>query len=148
MRADGLSGGAVWYDYHVRHPDRLNWTVALAAKHAGARLANYVEAVGPLGEGGRVNGARVKDLETGREHDIEAGMTLLAAGSQLPELRTRFDAAGAPPLLRAMNLLVNRPARDIATVAAGTMTTAEAVGPLRYGTVDRELEVSPARRRT
>jgi glycerol-3-phosphate dehydrogenase len=48
VRPEGLSGGAVWYDYQVRHPDRLNWTVALAARTAGARLANYVAAVGPL----------------------------------------------------------------------------------------------------
>src|SRR5215467_5833070 len=26
-----LTGGAIWYDYQTRYPDRLTWTVALAA---------------------------------------------------------------------------------------------------------------------
>ena len=53
----GLTGGALWYDYQTRHPDRLKWTVALAAEQAGAELVNYVEAVGPLKDGSRVAGA-------------------------------------------------------------------------------------------
>ena len=36
----GLSGGAIWYDYQTLHPDRLTWTVVLAARQAGAVLAN------------------------------------------------------------------------------------------------------------
>jgi glycerol-3-phosphate dehydrogenase len=115
----GLSGGAVWYDYQVRHPDRLNWTVALAALQAGARLSNYSQVVAPLKDGRRIAGARVRDLLTGREHDLQAAVTLLAAGSGLGPLVEAFGTDGAPPLLRAMNLLIDRPAKDIALVAAG-----------------------------
>ena len=123
----GLSGGAVWYDYQTRHPDRLTWTVALAAAARGATLANYVEAVGPLKNGARVAGAKVVDRLTGKTHDLEASTTLLAAGSELPAVMTAFGVSGAPPYLRAMNLLLDRPARDIAVVAAtprGRMLTA------------------------
>src|SRR5262245_55825134 len=113
----GLSGGAIWYDYQTRHPDRLTWTVALAAAHAGAELVNGVEAIGPVKSGARVTGARVRDIETGNEAAIESQVTLLAAGANLGPLSDAFGVPGAPPLLRAMNVLLNRPARDIATAA-------------------------------
>jgi glycerol-3-phosphate dehydrogenase len=122
----GLSGGAIWYDYQIRHPDRLSWTVALAARRAGAVLANWVCAETPLRAAGRVVGARVRDVITGRESDIEARVTIVAAGADVGALAPAFGIARTPPLLRAMNLLINRPARDIATAAparSGRMLT-------------------------
>jgi glycerol-3-phosphate dehydrogenase len=127
VRSQGLSGGAVWYDYQARHPTRLTWTVALAAHEAGARVANYVEAIAPLRDGGRLAGARVRDRITGREHDLVAAVTLLVPGSSLRRLHAAWGVEGAPPLLRAMNLLLDRPARDIAVAApspSGRMLTA------------------------
>lgn len=116
----GLTGGGLWYDYQTRHPDRLTWTVALAAEQAGARLVNYAQAVGALeAAGGRVTGARVRDVLSGREVNVEASVTLLAVGSALSAVIPLFGATGAPPLVRAMNVLLDRPARDIALAAAG-----------------------------
>jgi glycerol-3-phosphate dehydrogenase len=114
----GLSGGAVWYDYQIRHPDRLTWTVALAAREAGARLMNYVEAIGPAGA--NATGARVRDLATGQEAVIDAKTVVVSAGSAMASVLGSFGVQGAPPLLRAMNLLLDRPARDIATAAPGS----------------------------
>jgi glycerol-3-phosphate dehydrogenase len=119
VRRRGLTGGAVWYDYQTHHPDRLLWTVALAARRAGAGLFNYVEAVAPLRHGGRVAGVRVRDRVTGREMDVLAAATLIAAGSGLKPLLDLFDTTGAPPLVRAMNLLVDRPAQPVAVAAPG-----------------------------
>jgi len=115
----GLSGGAIWYDYQTVHPDRLAWTVALAAAEQGVRLANHTEAITPLREDGRLAGMRVRDGFTGREADLRAATTLLAAGTGLGRLLAVVGAGGAPPLVRAMNVLVDRPARDIAMVARG-----------------------------
>lgn len=122
----GLSGGAIWYDYQTRHPDRLTWTVALAAQRAGAALANWVEALSPMRAGGRVVGARVRDVLTGHDRDVEARVTILAAGADLGAIGAAFGVGRTPPLLRAMNLLLDRPARDIATAApapSGRMLT-------------------------
>lgn len=116
----GLSGGAIWYDYQTVHPDRLIWAVALAAAEQGAHLANHTEAVGVLREGGRVVGAKVRDAITGAEADVRAAVTVVAAGSGLGGFLGQAGLDGAPPLLRAMNLLVDRPARDIAMVARGS----------------------------
>ena len=149
----GLTGGAVWYDYQVKHPDRLNWTVALAAAAAGARLVNYVEAVGPLKEGGRIAGVKVRDRLTGSEYDVLSKATLLSAGSGLGPLMTAFGVSGAPPLLRAMNLLLDRPARDIAVAAPATSGRMLTLVPWRGLLARRHLPVidslslSPAPRR-
>jgi glycerol-3-phosphate dehydrogenase len=119
VAADGLTGGAVWYDYQMVFPDRLTWTVALAAMAAGAGLVNYAAATAPLREQGRVVGARVKDGLTGAEYDIQAAATLIAAGAGLQILAGPFGLRGTPPFVSAMNLLLDRPARDIALAAPG-----------------------------
>lgn len=123
----GLSGGAIWYDYQTVHPDRLTYLVALAAHRAGATLATYVEAMAPRRDGSRVTGAIVRDVITGATFDITAKAIVLAAGSGLPALHDLFGVTGAPPLVRAMNLLLDRPAKDIALAApsaGGRMFTA------------------------
>lgn len=123
----GLSGGAIWYDYQTVHPDRLTYLVALAAHQAGATLATYVEAIAPCREGTRVTGVHMRDGLTGAAFDVAAKVVVLAAGSGLPALHNQFGVTGAPPLVRAMNLLLDRPAKDIALAApsaAGRMFTA------------------------
>jgi glycerol-3-phosphate dehydrogenase len=120
VATNGLTGGAIWYDYQTRHPDRLTWTVALAAQQAGARIVNYMTAIKPIASSsGRVTGAEVHDEITGQTSAIEASVTVLAAGGSLPVAMSAFGVDGAPALVRAMNILVNRPARDIATAAPG-----------------------------
>ena len=52
---------------------------------------------------------------------IEASATLLAVGGRLPIVMSAFGVDGAPPMLRAMNVLLNRPAKDIATAAPGPL---------------------------
>ena len=120
IRRKGLTGGAMWHDYQATHPDRINWSVALAAIQAGAVLINYVEATGPLRESGRIAGARVRDCVTGAEADIEARVTLLCAGSGLEAAMNRFGVTGAPPLVRAMNVLIDRPGGGIGVASPGS----------------------------
>lgn len=144
----GLSGGAIWYDYQTIHPDRLSWVVALAARQAGARLVNYVEAVGLLPDSGRVEGARVRDTITGEEGEIRAAVTLLAVGAAAAAAGRPLAIDGAPPVVRAMNALLNRPARDIATAAparSGRMLTAVPWrGYQLVGTYQSDAPVDPA----
>jgi glycerol-3-phosphate dehydrogenase len=123
----GLTGGALWYDYQARHPDRLNGLVAAAARAAGAELVNYASAVAPLSSHHTIEGARIRDALTGREVDVRAKATVLAAGASLGDLLERFADRQGPPLVRAMNLLVNRPAAPMAFAspgASGRMMTA------------------------
>ena len=126
----GLTGGAIWYDYQARDPERLTWTVALAARREGATLANYVEAIGVIreGAGGRVAGAQIRDPLSGALGEIRASVTLVATTGGSAALLASLGATVPPvPLLRTMDVLLNRPARDIALVAparSGRLLTA------------------------
>lgn len=123
----GLSGGAIWYDYQTIHPDRLTWCVALAAESHGAVLCNYVEATGLLQDGPAVSGLAVRDTLTGDAFVVAARRVILAAGAGLPALHAAMGLGQAPPLIRAMNLLLDRPAGDLAlaaSAASGRMYTA------------------------
>ena len=123
----GLSGGAIWYDYQTVHPDRLTWCVALAAADAGAQLVNYTDAVALHRDGGRVTGVDVRDTLNGKTRTVQASHVLLAAGAGLASLHDAWGLAPPPPLVRAANLLLDRPARDIAVAAPsrrGAMYTA------------------------
>jgi glycerol-3-phosphate dehydrogenase len=115
---DGLTGGATWYDYQTRHPDRLTWLIGTGAREAGATLVNYMQAVELLKSSDRISGATAQDAIDGSLCRVEAKVTLLAAGSGLGSL-LRPLGLPAPPLLRAMNLLLDRPSRDLALAARG-----------------------------
>lgn len=122
-----LSGGAIWYDYQTIHPDRLTWCVALAAERAGAVLCNYAEVIGLSRSADGTTGVRVQDRVTGATTTMAARSVILAAGAGLPALMTTCGlAAPIPPFVRAMNVLLNRPSRDIAlaaTASSGRMYT-------------------------
>ncbi|RPJ57341.1 MAG: FAD-dependent oxidoreductase, partial [Acidobacteria bacterium] len=108
VRARGLTGAALWFDYQVRNTDRLTLAFALAADAQGACLANRVEATGAVKEGSRIAGARVRDRLTGEEFDVRARVTLNAAGAGAG-LVMGFLGHQAPfPLLKAMNLVTRR----------------------------------------
>jgi glycerol-3-phosphate dehydrogenase len=74
LRLDGLSGGAAYFDAQMDDA-RLCINVLRSAEEAGARVANYVEAV--AFESGRV---RAVDQIGGREFTIHARQVVNAAG--------------------------------------------------------------------
>ncbi len=109
VRRKGLTGAAIWHDYQVRNTDRLTLSFALAAAAHGACLANYVEARAAIRDGGRVQGARVRDVATGDEFDLRAAVTLNAAGAGAGVMMRAFGLDHPYPLLKAMNLVTSRP---------------------------------------
>ncbi len=121
----GLTGGAMFYDYQTVQAERLTWCIALAAHAAGATLVNYVEAAGPRVDGSP--GVAARDALTGATLAISARTIVFAAAEGLGALYHAFGLTNAPPLVRAMNLLIDRRAMDMAHVApssTGRMLTA------------------------
>jgi len=113
-----VASAAVWHDYHTVNGDRLTLSFAEAAAAHGAVLANYTEACAPMPGRQRVTGVKARDKLTGQEIDIRARIIVNAAG---PWGATLFNEAGARtrwPLLKAMNLVTSRPARQAALVAS------------------------------
>lgn len=117
VRPDGLTGGAMWYDYQIVDTSRLAIAFAEAADAHGARLANYVEALQPLKETGAIAGMRVRDRLGGREFDVRARLTINAAGAHAGAIMRTFGVARELLLVKAMNLVTSRPASDIALAA-------------------------------
>lgn len=117
VRAEGLTGGAQWYDYQMVHGDRLTVAFAAAADRAGADLVNHVEAIGAIREGTQVTGMRVRDTRSGTEADLRAHAVVNAAGAGAARIMKTFGIARPVPLLKAMNLVTSKPASDIALAA-------------------------------
>jgi glycerol-3-phosphate dehydrogenase len=117
VRAQGLTGGAMWYDYQIVETNRLAIAFAESADAHGARLANYAEAVEPLRESGAIAGMRVRDRLTGAEIDVRARLTINAAGAHSGEIMRAFGVSRECLFVKAMNLVTSRPASDIALAA-------------------------------
>jgi glycerol-3-phosphate dehydrogenase len=60
---------------------KLVWALARGAQQHGARVLPYHEAVAVHRNGDRVNGARVRNVRTGDDIDIEAKLTVSASGA-------------------------------------------------------------------
>ena len=117
IRQEGLTGGAQWYDYQMVEADRLTLSFADAAERAGADLANYVEAIEVIRDAGRIAGMLARDRLTDRTLEIKSRLTLNAAGARAGEVMELFGTTRPFPLVKAMNLVTSRPARDMALAA-------------------------------
>ena len=111
---DGVTGGAVWYDYQMTNADRVTFSFTRSAAAAGATVANYVAAESFLVENGRVVGARLTDARSDAAFDVRARVVVNAAGAWAPELANTLSGGAssvpAPRLSRAMNVVLQSPA--------------------------------------
>lgn len=108
IEPQGVTGGAVWYDYQMHNTDRMTFSFVLSAADAGAVTANYATATGFMTNGSRVTGVHVEDRFSGEKFDVRADAVLNAAGPWAAGLLAtlyRPTATPAPRLSRAMNLI-------------------------------------------
>lgn len=113
---EGVTGGAVWYDYQMLSTDRVTLSFLLSAVDAGACAANYLQVVRFLQQNGRVTGVRVEDRLSNDAFAIRASVVINAAGPWAANLLEPLPPAnqGAPPprLSRAMNLVTRKVVND------------------------------------
>ena len=112
-----VTGVAQWSDYHMAESDRLTLAFAQAAAAHGAVLVNHAEATDALVREGRLRRVGFADRLTGETGEIEARLTVNAAGAACRPWMERFGAPPAFPLLKAMNLVTSRPAGPVALSA-------------------------------
>ncbi len=93
LRKDALVGAIKYYDGQV---DDARHTMMLArtAAEYGAWCASSARVTGFLREGDRVAGARVLDLESGREIEVRARQTVNAAGVWTDEIQEMVGGRG------------------------------------------------------
>jgi glycerol-3-phosphate dehydrogenase len=119
----GLSGGALWYDGRLRHPERLVLSFVLSAAERGAVAVNYLRMDRLLVQNGATRGARVTDLEGGSELEVRARSVVVSAGPWTSGLiaGTLGKAHELPGSGRALAINV-RVARTLSSVAIGTQS--------------------------
>ncbi len=109
---DGVTGGAIWCDYQMRHAERVTLSAVRSASDAGAVVANEVEAVALTTTAGSVTGLDVRDRRGGAAFHVRTRGVLNAAGPWAGALAATLTAgrASMPALYlsRAMNLVVPR----------------------------------------
>jgi glycerol-3-phosphate dehydrogenase len=110
LRADGLRGGAEFYDAQMDDARLCVEAVQTAARN-GAVVANYVEAVGFHFEAGRIVGVRARDRVGGGELDIRARQALNAAGPWGDAVRRLAGDADGPRLTPTKGVHLVAPGR-------------------------------------
>lgn len=99
IRRQGLKGGIVYHDGQFDDA-RLAVNIAQTAAANGAVLLNYFKVTGLEKQaGGRINGVKAKDLETGRTYTLPAKIVINATGVFVDEI-LQLDNPGARPMVR------------------------------------------------
>ena len=98
LESQDLRGGVLYYDGQY-DDSRLLINLAQTAAEQGAMLANYVQAVALTKDGeGFINGAVVRDIETGHEATLRAKCIINATGAFSDAVR-RLDDPAAPAMI-------------------------------------------------
>ncbi len=93
LKPDALVGAVRYYDAQADDA-RHTLTVARTAARYGATVLNSAEVVSFLHAGGRVVGARVRDVETGQEVDVRSEVVVNATGVWTDDLQTLVGGRG------------------------------------------------------
>jgi glycerol-3-phosphate dehydrogenase len=93
LKPDSLVGAIQYWDGQIDDA-RHTMMIARTAAAYGAYCANRVEVVTFLRQGERVTGARVRDLETGRDFDIQAKQVINATGVWTDDTQSMVGSRG------------------------------------------------------
>jgi glycerol-3-phosphate dehydrogenase len=93
LRPDALVGAIRYHDAQVDDA-RHTMTLVRTAARFHALCANRTRVVGMLHEGGRVVGARIRDLESAREIEVRARRVINATGVWTDEVQALADVEG------------------------------------------------------
>jgi glycerol-3-phosphate dehydrogenase len=93
----GLKGSVMFHDGQFNDA-RLAMELGRTAQDRGAVVLNYARCMRLTSEGGRLTGAVIADVETGREGNVRAKLVVNATGIFTDEIRS-LDDTNTPPLL-------------------------------------------------
>ncbi|MDJ0938238.1 MAG: glycerol-3-phosphate dehydrogenase [Woeseiaceae bacterium] len=80
LAAEGLKGGARYFDAQVEFAERLVLENVLAARAAGASIRTYTKVTGFEIDGGRVRAVAVEDMLTGERESLPVASVINATG--------------------------------------------------------------------
>jgi glycerol-3-phosphate dehydrogenase len=151
LRADGLQGGAQYWDA-ATDDARLTLANAIGAAEAGAVVVNHAAVTALVHSGERIVGATVTDALGGGSVTVRASVIVNAAGPWSTSIR-RMDEPGAPPAVqgtKGVHLAVpaarvgNRGAVTLLSVVDGRVMFVLPFGALTIiGTTDTATTATP-----
>lgn len=109
-RAD-VTGAAWWYDAQMLDSTRLLLEFLVDARQRGAVIANHVDCIGLRRSGTQIRGIFAKDTLTGNELEIQARLTINAAGPWFEKILgsgLTTDRSGPLKWMRNINLVTRR----------------------------------------
>jgi glycerol-3-phosphate dehydrogenase len=149
LRADGLRGGAVYYDAQVDDA-RLTVAVARAAHEAGAIILPYARVTGFVRDARqRIAGVHLRDEISGQEKEVSARLVLSAVGPWTDELRRLADPQSSPRLRTTKGVHIVLPGERVGNTGAiifpssldGRIMFVLPWGPFTYvGTTDTDFD--------
>jgi glycerol-3-phosphate dehydrogenase len=95
IRANELTGGAVFCDGQMYNPPRLALAFVRSAVDSGAVAVNYAEATRLVRAGNQVKAVEVRDTTTGETVEVRARAVLNAAGPWVPWMNEADGLSGA-----------------------------------------------------
>ncbi|RKL65604.1 glycerol-3-phosphate dehydrogenase [Salipaludibacillus neizhouensis] len=91
LRTDKLKGAGVYVEYKTDDA-RLTLEIMKEAVHRGTKAVNYTKAQSLLYKNGKVIGAKVEDLISGKTYEIHAKKVVNASGPWVDELREKDNS--------------------------------------------------------
>jgi len=114
----GLTGGALWYDGRLRHPERLTLSFVRSAAERGAVPVNYLRVDRILVRNRQATGVQVTDLAQGNQFEVKARSVVVAAGPWTESLISgtlgRAPAAITAGQALAVNIRIDRVLSSVA----------------------------------
>ncbi len=144
-----LRGAFLYYDAQMYSPERLALECLVDADSHGAALANYVEATQLTQNNGRVSGCTARDGISGRTVEIQARLTLVAAGPWADIFLDKvLGKKSATRLIRSKGIhLLTRPITHDCALTMAARTGHFFVMPWReqslIGTTDTVFDANP-----
>ena len=149
LRLEGLRGCGLYADAWT-HDSRLCLANVRAAADAGATVLNYAEVAELETAGGRVGGARIRDLIAGEQATVRARVVVNATGPWVDRLRRLEDPAASPSVRLSKGahavLQLEQPWSAALTIPHDAVRVSFAVpweGMLLLGTTDTLYEGDP-----
>jgi glycerol-3-phosphate dehydrogenase len=149
LRLEGLRGCGLYADAWT-HDSRLCLANVRAAADAGATVLNYAEVAELETAGGRVGGARIRDVIGGEQATVRARVVVNATGPWVDRLRRLEDPAATPSVRLSKGahavLQLEQPWSAALTIPHDAVRVSFAVpweGMLLLGTTDTLYEGDP-----
>ena len=122
-----LTGAVSLPESHMHSSERMTLSIIKTAVSAGAKVANYVQAIRYLQQNNCVRGCQVKDVLAGDEFTIRAKLTINASGPWIPLLDQSLTGKSATSgYARGSHIVISNIQPDHA-VALATSHGADAV---------------------